>query len=429
MALLFVSIMAGVQTAHAPRSTSPKGAPTSFKLMSVAITGTMRYSTQDVISASGLQVGQTVREEDFQEATRRLGESGAFDQVSYKYEYSSLGAKLQIQVADAKEFVPVRFENFVWFNDQDLRNTLRTRVPLFKGELPLNGNLPDQVSEALQALVAERNIPGQADYLRFTQGDGPVEAFIFSVSGPTIRIRDLEFPGAGTPELPLLQAAGKKLNGHDYSQSILRIEADQDFRPVYLERGYLKASFSEAQPKVVEQNNQNTIVDVAFSVNPGQQYKVTEIDIAGAKIFPKEQLSALIRQKTGTPANTVQLQKDIQKIQKLYGTRGYMAAMIHELPQMDDVSATVKYELKIDEGNIFHMGDLDLQGLDPPTIRNLRAQWRLQAGDIYDSGYPAKFLAAAYPIIGNEWNPTVHETLNRDDTVDLTIRFDPRRSY
>ena len=43
---------------------------------------------------------------------------------------------------------------------------LHERIPLFKGELPTTGRLPDQVSDVLQAMLVENGIPGHVEYLR-----------------------------------------------------------------------------------------------------------------------------------------------------------------------------------------------------------------------------------------------------------------------
>ena len=121
---------------------------------------------------------------------------------------------------------------------------LHTRVPLFQGSLPLSGNLADQVSEALQALLIEHDVSGRADYLRAGgQDGGPIEAFQFSVSGISIQIRDCSFTGAAAEEQPLLETAAKHVQNTDYSRTALRIQEEKTFLPIYLARGYLKASF------------------------------------------------------------------------------------------------------------------------------------------------------------------------------------------
>ncbi len=106
-----------------------------------------------------------------------MGETGAFSNVAYTFQFNPEGIKLDLQVTDSEPFVPVRFENFVWLSDQELHEKLSAREPLFQGQLPVSGNLADQVSEALQGLAIEHNLHGRVDYLRAGPQDGPMEAF------------------------------------------------------------------------------------------------------------------------------------------------------------------------------------------------------------------------------------------------------------
>lgn len=379
--------------------------------------------------ATGLQLGQTVHEEDFKDAARRLGDSGAFTDIAYTFEYSPDGTKLELQLQDATQFVLARFENVVWFSDQDLLDKLHAQVSLFRGQLPITGQLPDEVSEALQALLLEKKIPGSVDYIRVTHGDGPIEAYAYSVSGPHITVRNVEFSGAGAAELPLLEAAAKKLQGAEYVRSTLRAQEDKNFLPIYLARGHLRASFADPQAKVVQESEDETLVDVAVAVNPGPQYKLSMLELAGYKVFPAEALRPLIQLKFDQPVNAVRLDQDIQTIKQLYGTRGYVAASVNPEAQLDDAQSTVMYVINIKEGDLYKMGDLEILGLDSKTTARLQNNWTLRGGDTYDSGYPRRFADQANKDLASmgDWRTTIHETLNqKDKTVDVTIRFDPK---
>src|SRR5271155_1340400 len=92
----------------------------SYKLIAVKVTGSKRFTSDEVGAASGLPVGTVAHEEDFKKAARQLGESGAFSNISYKFSYSEAGTKLEFQVTDADKFVPAHFADFVWFTDEDL---------------------------------------------------------------------------------------------------------------------------------------------------------------------------------------------------------------------------------------------------------------------------------------------------------------------
>jgi outer membrane protein assembly factor BamA len=422
--ILFTSLLLAslllAQTARKP--------PSTFKLISINVTGTKRYTPPEIIAATSLQLGQTVSETDFKRASQQLGETGAFSDVAYTYQYSAQGTKLDFQVADSNQFIPVRFDNFVWFSDHELVEKLHSGVPLFHGQLPVAGGLIDQVSDALQTLLLERKLQGRADYMRTAHQDGPIDAFVFKVTGPTIRIRNVAFTGAAPTELPLLQAAAKDLPGQEYLRSILQVQAEKNLLPIYLERGYLKAAFADSQAKIAQENPQETMVDVEFPVDPGREYKLTQIHWSDNAVFPVEKLQPLIHLQTGQYANALQLVSDLEAVQKLYGTRGYLAARVRPIPQMDDTQSTVAYQLQVHEGDVYHMGELDIQGLDAHTTARLVEAWKLRGGDVYDASYPQQFLNDTNHVIPlAPWKISVHNSLNeKDKTVDVTLRFDPK---
>src|SRR5438270_1851737 len=116
-------------------------------LIAVKVTGTKRFAQADVIAASGLRIGIPAGEDDFKRAARRLGDSGVFSDIAYSYSYSSAGTRLEFQVTDADKFLPARFEDFVWFGDEELRQKVKDHIRLFNGDLPVAGRLPDEVSD------------------------------------------------------------------------------------------------------------------------------------------------------------------------------------------------------------------------------------------------------------------------------------------
>jgi outer membrane protein assembly factor BamA len=413
--------------AQARKHAEPEASPS--RLISINESGSKRYTPAQIVAATGLRPGQTVNEDDFKLVSQRLGETGAFSNVAYSFQFSPAGIKLELQVTDSDPFVPVRFENFVWLSDQDLQDKLQAAVPLFQGQLPVSGTLVDQVSDALQGLAIEHHVQGRADYLRTGPQDGPVDGFDFSITGQPIHIRRVEFPGAGPAELPELEHLARQFSGQDYQRTALRREAEKDFLPVYFQRGCLKATLSGPEPKVVEDNAEETVVDVAFPVTPGPAYKLSELRLSGYKIFPYEQLRALIHLQPGQPANAVQVAKDVEGIKNLYGTRGYMAARIQPTPEMNDADSTVKYVLMFNEGDVYKMGDLDIRGLDSKDTERMAAAWKLREGDTYDSSYPQRFVNSAPGMLGGElWDIVVHQSVeDKDKTVDVSVHFEVKR--
>jgi len=404
------------------------------QLIAIKVTGSKRFPEAAIAAATALQLGTAVGDDDFKKAARRLGDTGAFTDVGYTFSYSSAGTKVEFHVTDGDKFVPARFDDFVWFSDEELRRRIKEHVPLFDGTLPLLGRLPDEVSDVIQAMLVENAIPGHVDYVRTSKPDQPPETISYSVSDVLIRVRNIEFKGAAEAELPALQAAGQRLPEHQYSRSRMNLLVQHQLLPVYSARGYLKASFGEPQPKVVKPSEaeaedaprNQTFVDVTFAVSPGLQYKVKSVDWSGNHEFPADQLSKMVRAEPGKPANTLRLADNLKDVQKLYGSRGYVTTSIKANAEFDDAASTVAFHLEVKEGYAYHMGELEFRGLDNSLTAKLRAAWKLRPGETYDATYIDEYLPAAQKLlpVNFDWDVSSHVTANlRDKSVDVDIIY------
>jgi surface antigen-like variable number repeat protein len=426
--LPLVSLLTAQKTAGAGKTASVSAS----KLVAVKVTGTDRYTDKEILAASGLELGRTASDANFKEAVKRLGDTGLFTDVAYSYSYSPAGAKLEFQLVDTdkSKLVPAHYENFVWFTDAELTSEIQRRVPLFKQALPLAGSLPDQVSEALQVILGARHLPGRVDYLRESKpGTGEAGDLIgiaYRVEEANFYIHDVEFPGAGPDQLPALKAAAHKLIGAEYVRSSLAIVAGVDYLPVYLQRGYLKAAFAQADARVATQTSTQVQVDAIFPVTPGKIYSTSSVAWKGNAALPVDQLQSLLHLPLAQPADAVRLASDLENVQKLYHTKGYMAARIQAEPRMDDAASTVHYDLCVVEGDLFQMGELEIVGLDSQAKASLQNAWTLREGQTYNSDYPKEFLKNAFRLLphAEQWAVDIREAVNaKDKTVDVTLRF------
>jgi outer membrane protein assembly factor BamA len=150
---------------------------------------------------------------------------------------------------------------------------------------------------------------------------------------------------------------------------------------------------------------------------------------AGNALFTDGQLQELIHLKAGEPANAVQLNDDLDEIHKLYGTKGYLFAHADPTPEMDDAQSTVRYQISVTEGDLYRMGELQIDGLDADGAKKMFAQWQLKKGDPYDSGYLQRFFKVMYRDFGQRVTYTVvpKQAINQQDkTVSVSLHFVPK---
>ena len=424
--LISLSLPAAAQKQFAQQPASTR------TLIAIKVTGGMRYPEQTIAAASGLQLGTPATEDDFKTAARRLGDLGVFTDVGYSFSFSSAGTKLTFQVSDVTKFVPVRFEDFVWFSDEELLQRIKQSTPMFDGELPEFGKMADQVSDVLQAMLVERSIPGHVEYVRSGKGDSP--GVVYQVANVVIQIRNVEFTGAAEAEVPALKTASQRVFDREYSRSVLSALVQHQLLPVYHARGYLKAAFGSPEPKVVKQPSESndagipnlTVVDVNFAVTPGQQYKLKSLEWSGNQAFETDTLQKMVHAKTGEPANTVRIGDNLKDIQKLYGSRGYVTATLNVNAEFDEAANAVSLRIDVKEGAVYHMGELAFRGLDNALTAKLRNAWKIRPGDVYDATYLSEYLPVAQKLLPStlDWESSSHVTANiGDKTVDVDLIY------
>lgn len=418
---------------HAQKSLE-KASDAERQLISIKVTGSKRFPEAAIAAASGLQVGASVVEDDFKKAGRRLGDTGAFSEVGYTFSYSSAGTKLEFKVTDAPKFAPVRFEDFVWFSNADMLKRIKESAPLFDGTVPLSGRLADRVSDVLQAMLVENGIPGHVEYTRTLKTESAPESVVYRVADVVITVRNIEFTGVGPAELPPLEQAAKNLPDRGYSRTQLSAFAQHELLSVFHARGFLKAAFGDPQPKVAklptpesdDSSRNQTVIDVMFDVTPGEQYKLKSLEWSGNHEFPSETLQKMVVAKPGEPANTVRLSDNLKDIQKLYSSKGYVTATLKANAIFDDASSTAVIRLDVNEGPVYHMGELEFRGLDNSLTAKLRNAWKIRPGDVYDATYLDEYLPEAHKLLpaSLDWDVSSHVTANvREKTVDVDIIY------
>src|SRR5207245_9561661 len=99
-------------------------------------------------------------------------------------------------------------------------------------------------------------------------------------------------------------------------------------------------------------------------------------------------------------------------------------------PSLDDSAASVAYELDVAEGDVFRMGELQIDGIDAKAANELAAQWQLKKSDVYDDSYLKRFFKVMYHDIGlsRSYNVVLKPTIDyQEKTVTVALHFLPKK--
>lgn len=365
-----------------------------FRLTRVQVTGTNRYTESEVVKVSGLSVGQVVTVADLDRVTERMARTGLFTSVRYRYVTANGQMEVTFDVEEAEWTVPVVFDNFVWFNDQELVAAVRQDVPSFDGTAPTDGGSTDFIAQALQHVLETRGIQGGVEFRLYTDlRTGDVEyTFRVKDAGSNLKTCALHVEGAsGVPEGDLLVAA-QAVIGNDYSRLFLRNLSNGTLRQVYRQRGYWRAAFDT--PSASLDDTPGCVgVTVTLHVSEGMAYAWEHAQWSGTTAIATDNLDKLLGMRPGEVADVSKIEAGLRDVKSAFGKLGYLLEEGTFAPELDDSTQRAVFHVEIDEGPRFRMGTLVFVGLSEAHAADLTRKWRLQAGEVYDESYLTQFVA------------------------------------
>src|SRR5258708_6200409 len=226
-------------------SSSPCLAQKQVTLRRVEFVGLKKLNGQQVIDTSGLKVGDTFSPDIIDAAAEKLMQSGLFKKLGYKIHTTGDEATVTFEVEEASRNLPVVFENFVWFSEDEIARAIRQDVPFFDGTAPEAGTTTDKIAGALQRLLGQKQIPGRVEHMPYADLAKARQEILFTVEGVKIPVCSLHFPGAeAISEADLIKASQPLLKA-DYSRKDAAGFAAYTLFVLYRHIGHLREQFQE----------------------------------------------------------------------------------------------------------------------------------------------------------------------------------------
>jgi outer membrane protein assembly factor BamA len=437
---LFACLAPPTHSRQAGPRTAPEAAQQkTIKLDRILFEGLERVGREDALARAGLAEGESYTPEFIDEAAARLAGSGLFRRFAYSVGGRTDGATLTFKVEEdtsTTAMLPVVFDNFAWFTDEELDAAVRRRVPGFDGRAPDTGSATREIAAALEELLRTRDIKaGRVEHSLSTDAAGRNPEHIFSVAGAQTRVCRLSFPGARTfTEEFLAQKAGDLL-ANAYSRKYAEGFTRGTLLPLYHERGLLRAGFLAPRARPYRGEDCENGVSVSIAVEEGPIYVWERAEWAGNQSLTTKELDAALGMRARDIADGLKLDRGLEAVRKAYGRKGRLSPRITATPAFDDENRRVAYRFDVEEGPEYRMGQLVITGLSEQDTNNLRGRWRLLHGETFDEAYVSLFLkdtlAEFYKYLASEGrslkNPKIatHIRPNRaKQTVDVTLEFE-----
>jgi len=166
--------------------------------------------------------------------------------------------------------------------------------------------------------------------------------------------------------------------------------------------GYLKAVVDEPKVSLPTLEQSRRIADITVKVNPGVQYRLGEIHIRNATVFPSTRLRESFSLRKGDLFSATVIGKGLEDVRKLYATRGYVNLVATPEVLIDESRRTIDLVVHVDEGKPFDFGRLYLEGAEPHVGagKALLKSWETLEGRRYNPTELQHWLLANH----SDWN-------------------------
>lgn len=418
---LLASLLIFAPSAHGQQPSDSK----VWKLNKIEFSGLERFNESQITPITGLQLGASVHVAALNAAMKRLEDTGYFKKVGYNYRYRGDQLDVTFQVEEMKWDLPVVYDNFVWFTDEEIHTAVRRLIPNFGGYAPKSGNVTTTITRALEQLLRERNIAGEVEYTPTYDSLGRVEKdHNFSVKGQKFQICKLRFPGASAVKESDLLRVSKPLMSGDYSRGFLNEFIYGNLVPVYRERGHLRARFQPPRARLAQGSDCKDGLDVVIEVEEGPAYTLDKAEWNGNEALSTNELESMLSMKSGDVANGLKVDNALKTIHTAYGKKGYISARAAAKESFDEAKRSVIYQISINEGPQYRMGDITITGASESDANKLKEKWKLKPGDVFDASYPTSYMDDVLSKTGRGKQYGISVKLDRENkTVNLTVTF------
>ena len=129
------------------------------------------------------------------------------------------------------------------------------------------------------------------------------------------------------------------------------------------------------------------MAQVTVKVKQGTQYRLGEIHIQKATIFPSTRLRNLFSLRRGEIFNVGKIVEGLEDLRKLYETKGYVNFAAVPEESIDESRRTIDLVVDVDEGKPYNFGKLYLDGVEPyaGAGQALLNSWKTLEGKRYNS--------------------------------------------
>lgn len=211
----------------------------------------------------------------------------------------------------------------------------------------------------------------------------------------------------------------------EIDESVWIAEIEALVRDALQERGYFQVLLT-SMPYLIRAETNERVYAVNLEIDSGPQYRLDEIGFSGATVFEAAELRAQFSLRHGDLFDVPVLRQGMTSLTRLYSGRGFIDMTPEPEFKIDEQNLLISILVRVDEGKQYHIGNVEVQGLDGQIEQALKSQ--LNPGRVVDGISLWNFFEEHKTELPKNIFPEDAIRLRRDSanaSVDFSVDFRP----
>jgi outer membrane protein insertion porin family len=356
-----------------------------FTVKDIRVEGLQRTEPGTIFSYLPVKVGETMNEDKAQAALRALYATGFFTDVRLEVE----GDVLVVFVQERPAVAQIDFSGMKEFEPEAVRKVLRENG-LAEGRIFDRSVLDTAVQEIKRQYLSRGLYAAEIETTVTPLERNRVGINIAVTEGEVAKIRGINIVGAEAfKESELLDLFVLRTPGwltwytkHDrYAREKLATDLET-LRSHYQNRGYLDFAIESTQVSITPDRRD---IYITVNVAEGERYTVSDVQLSGQTLVPREELEKLVQLKPGDVFSREKLAASTKAISERLGNDGYAFANANAIPNVDKEKRSVGFNIVIDQGRRVYVRRIDVAGNSKTRDEVVRREMRQLEGAFYDA--------------------------------------------
>jgi outer membrane translocation and assembly module TamA len=341
-------------------------------------------------------------------------------------------AKSNNASSDSQDHFAYSFSNFVWWSDEDLRSSLKRRIPTLEDTLPRNSPLETKIRAELIRMLREKGVTAEVQIFEPSLDvlaqkrvpEAPPPAIVFSVAAPPeILIEKLILENPPSDASGVFNETANRFQLKPYAATSFWFEKQQ-IASSLKQIGYLAASV-DLKPGIPTRDGQHYLVPLTAIINAGAKYHVSTVKADGGPLFKGRDLSPYFALKPGDVATPSAFGRLAGLLRSAYWHAGYPDVEFQGEPELDTTTAMASYQFVVIPGPMYRLRSIKIENLNATQESQVKDLLGVKSGDIYDALAVTTLnqkMMGSSTLSGWSFSYTPHED-KQAHVVDLILTF------